>query len=219
MSIAALGWIEEFDPAQNDLESYLERLEQYFVANDVMEAKRTAVLLSVIGAKTYEVLKSLLAPDKPSAKSYPDLKAVLLSHFKPKPLTIYERFKFHKAVQKDTENAAQYIAKLRGLAHHCEFGQFLEDSLRDKFICGLRSIKIQQRLLQTERLTLKKALDIAQTMENAEINAKELHEQFTSKVQTVDKIESRGPPKMKAVPRQSQGKTPSRPTATPTHGQ
>ena len=208
MSIAALGRIEEFDPAQNDLESYLERLEQYFVANDVKEAKRTAVLLSVIGSKTYEVLKSLVAPDKPSAKSYPDLKAVLLSHFKPKPLTIYERFKFHKAVQKDTENAAQYIAKLRGLAHHCEFGQFLEDSLRDKFVCGLRSIKIQQRLLQTERLTLKKALDIAQTMENAEMNAKELHEQFTSKVQTVDKIESRGPPKMKAFPRQSQGKTP-----------
>ncbi|KAK3773177.1 hypothetical protein RRG08_013763 [Elysia crispata] len=118
MSIAALGRIEEFDPAQKDLESYLERLEQYFVANDVTEAKRTAVLLSVIGAKTYEVLKSLVAPDKPSAKSYPDLKAVLLSHFKPKPLTVYERFKFHKAVQKDTENAAQYIAKLRGLAHH-----------------------------------------------------------------------------------------------------
>ncbi|KAK3773717.1 hypothetical protein RRG08_001446 [Elysia crispata] len=50
------------------------------------------------------------------------------------------------------------------------------------------------------------------------MNAKELYEQFTSKVQTVDKIESRGPPKMKlkAVPKQSQGKTPSRPTATPT---
>ena len=47
------------------------------------------------------------------------------------------------------------------------------------------------------------------------MNAIELHEQFTSMVQTVDKIESRGPPKMKAVPRQSQGKTPSRPTATP----
>ncbi|KAK3776673.1 hypothetical protein RRG08_049682 [Elysia crispata] len=145
MSIAALGRIEEFDPAQNDLESYLEQLEQYFVANDVTEAKRTAVLLSVTGAKTYEVLKSLIASDKPSA-----------------------------------------------------------------------NIKIQQRLLQTERLTRKKALDIAQTMENAEMNAKELHDQFTSKVHTVDKIESRGSPKIKAVPRQSQGKTPSRPTATPT---
>ncbi|KAK3756465.1 hypothetical protein RRG08_064801 [Elysia crispata] len=84
MSIAALGRIEEFYPAQNDLDSYLERLEQYFVANDVMEAKRTAVLLSVIGLKTYELPKSLVAPDKPSAKSYPDLKAVLLSHFKKK---------------------------------------------------------------------------------------------------------------------------------------
>lgn len=83
MSGGILGRIEEFNPAQNDLESYTERLEQYFVANEVTtEEKKTAVLLSVIGAKAYEVLKSLIAPDKPSEKSYADLKATLLSRLK-----------------------------------------------------------------------------------------------------------------------------------------
>ncbi|GFO38215.1 Pol polyprotein [Plakobranchus ocellatus] len=135
MSSGTLGRIEEFNPAQNDLESYIERLEQYFVANNVTtEEKRTAVLLSVIGPKAYEVLKSLIAPDKPSGKSYQELKSSLLAHYKPKPLVIYGRFKFHKAIQSENESIAEYIAKLRSLAHHCEFNQFLDESLRDKFV-------------------------------------------------------------------------------------
>ena len=77
-----LGRIEDFDPAVTDLESYTERLEQYFVANDVTtENKKTAVFLSVIGAKTYEVLKSLIAPEKPSTKTYLDLKDALTKHY------------------------------------------------------------------------------------------------------------------------------------------
>ena len=60
MSVGTLGRIEEFSPAQNDLESYTERLEQYFIANDVTSEakKKTAVLLSVIGPKAYKVLKA-----------------------------------------------------------------------------------------------------------------------------------------------------------------
>ena len=185
--MSTLGKIEEFDSTKNDLESYTERLEQYFIANDVNDEKKTAVLLSVIGPKTYETIKSLIAPQKPATKTYEELKSTLMSHFKPKPLVIYERFKFHKAMQGEHESVAQYIAKLRGLAHYCEFGTFLDDSLRDKFVCGLRMIKIQQRLLQMEKLTLAKAIEIAQSMEHAEINTKELQEQFATKIHKVSR--------------------------------
>ena len=50
--------------------SYMERLDQYFVANDIQDAKRVAVLLSVIRAKACDILKSLIAPNKPSSKSF-----------------------------------------------------------------------------------------------------------------------------------------------------
>ena len=67
--MTTLGRIEEFDPSTTDLESYTERLEQYFVANGVTtDAKQTAVLLSLIGARTYKTLKSLVTPEKPSDK-------------------------------------------------------------------------------------------------------------------------------------------------------
>eukprot|EP00731_Ephydatia_muelleri_P001678 Em0001g1678a len=49
------GTIEEFDGATEDWTAYSERLEQYFVANDVDEAaKKRAILLSVCGASTYK---------------------------------------------------------------------------------------------------------------------------------------------------------------------
>lgn len=69
-----LGRIDDFDSDKEDWTSYLERLEQYFLANDLegeeVEKKRTAVFLTLIGRKTYHLLRSLIAPDKPASKSY-----------------------------------------------------------------------------------------------------------------------------------------------------
>ena len=51
---------------QEDWESYEERLQQYFVANDIAEAeKQRAILLSVCGQSTYNVIRNLVAPKKP----------------------------------------------------------------------------------------------------------------------------------------------------------
>ena len=61
------------------------------------------------------------------------------------------------------------------LAERCNFGQFLEDALRDRLVCGLRSEAIQRRLLAEEELTLKKAHDVAYSMETATKQASELH--------------------------------------------
>ena len=69
---------------------------------------------------------------------------------------------------------ADYIAELRRLATTCEFGMFLDEALRDKFVCGLYKESIQWRLLAEAELTLKKALEIAQGMEAAEKDSKEI---------------------------------------------
>ena len=51
--MTSLGKIEEFNPSQTNIARYLERLEQYFEANDVPEdsqesKKHRAILISVI---------------------------------------------------------------------------------------------------------------------------------------------------------------------------
>ncbi|VDI51046.1 Hypothetical predicted protein [Mytilus galloprovincialis] len=66
--------------------------------------KRVPALLSLIGGKTYALLRNLTTPDKPKDKSYDDIVKVLKEHLSPAPLVIAERFRFHKRDQKSGES-------------------------------------------------------------------------------------------------------------------
>lgn len=49
-------------------------MEQSFIANNITDnTKKVAVLLTVIGAKAYELLHNLLAPDTPASKKYDEV--------------------------------------------------------------------------------------------------------------------------------------------------
>ena len=142
--MATIGQIGEYVEGREEFQCYIERVEQFFEANDIAEEKQVAVLLTVIGAPTYGLLKSLLAPENPKSKSFAELVSTLKSHFNPKPSVIAERFKFHRRYQKEGESTARYIVELRKLASTCDFGDFLSESLRDRFVCGLRDGAIKK---------------------------------------------------------------------------
>ena len=171
---ATLGHVEPFDLSEN-WSLYTERLGQFFVANEIKDdAKQVAVLLTVIGSKPYELLHSLLAPAVPASKKYAELVAVLGDHLNPKPLVIAEIFKFHHRNQREGETVAQYMAALRKLTERCEFKDYLEEALRDRLVCGLRSEAVQRRLLSEKDLKLQTAYDVAVSMEAANRQASEL---------------------------------------------
>ena len=134
-----LGSLGEFDYRTDSVSSYLEQMQLYFEANAVADDRKVAVLLTVIGAKTYETLRSLLAPERPRDKSYDELKAILLKHYDPQPLVVGERFRFYQRSQKSGESIADFVADLRRLSIKCEFGDFLDQALRDRFVCGVRN--------------------------------------------------------------------------------
>lgn len=169
-----IGKIEPYDEGVEKWTSYQERLEEYFAVNEIGNNKKVSALLTLLGGKTYSLLRNLTAPDKPSTKSYEDLVTLLRNHLTPKPLIIAERFRFHKRSQHDGETVTQYLAELRKLAEYCDFGANLNDSLRDRFVCGLKAENIQKRLLSEAQLTLTKALEMAVAMETAAKDAAEL---------------------------------------------
>ncbi|GFR95808.1 hypothetical protein ElyMa_000953100 [Elysia marginata] len=96
--------------------NYKERLDAYLEANSIAENKHMAVLLSSIGGKPYNILRSLTAPDLPSSKTYANLCQILQSHYCPKPLEIVERFKFHTRSQETGENIADFIEAIKRLS-------------------------------------------------------------------------------------------------------
>lgn len=174
--MAMIGTITAFDSSTEDWETYIERVELYCSANDVKDEKKVAVLLSIIGAKTYGLLRSLLTPEKPNTKTFQQIVDTLKSHLNPKPLVIAERFRFHKRNQFQSESIADYVAELRRLSEHCQFGAGLSDALRDRLVCGMHCGSTQKRLLSENDLTLEKALNMAISRETAAKDAAELQQ-------------------------------------------
>lgn len=171
----SIGKIDTFEPNEESWSCYKERLDQYFLANDVDNDKKVPALLSLIGAKTYRTLRDLSAPDLPKDKSYDALSKLLKEHFNPVPLQIAERFRFYKRDQKPDETINDYNVSLRKLSEHCNFGAVLNDALRDRLVCGLKNESIQKRLLSEKDLIYEKAVEIAVGMEAAQRDVKELH--------------------------------------------
>lgn len=75
---------------------------------------------------TYQLCRSLLAPAKPSEKTFDEIVTVLTKHFNPMPSEVMQRFRFNSRSRKAGESVASYIAELRRLAEHCKYGETLE---------------------------------------------------------------------------------------------
>ena len=168
------GSLREFHLESDTIKAYLERTSLYFSANDVPDAKKVAVLLSTIGAPTYSLLSDLVVPDSPGEKSLAEIVEALCQHFEPKRTVIAERFHFHKRDQATCESVADFDAALRKLVIHCNFADTLEDTLRDRFVCGLCLEAMQRRLLSEKGLSYRKAMDVVLAMEAVERETKAL---------------------------------------------
>ena len=63
------------------------------------------------------------------------------------PSPIVQRFTRER---KEGETVAEYVATLRSIGEHCNFGNSLEDMIRDRLVCGVGDKRI---LLQEKELT------------------------------------------------------------------
>ena len=67
-------------------------------------------LISVIGAKGYDVLSHLCSPIPPSDETYAQLTTILKNHFAPKKLVIAERYRFHNCTKRVGESVAAFAS-------------------------------------------------------------------------------------------------------------
>ena len=137
------GTIGEFNSTQEDQASYIERLQQYFAANDVAEDKQKAILPSACGIATYHLIKNLTAPVNPAEKTIAQLVKLVRDHHNPKPSVIVERFRFNTRTRQQGESVANFIAELRHLTRYCEFRGVLNDILCDRLVCGIENSQIR----------------------------------------------------------------------------
>ena len=98
-----IGRIEVFDESLELWDAYKERLDPFFIANSVKDDKKVPALPSLIGGRTFGVLRDLTAPALPAERTYENMCRTLNDHFAPQPRIIAERFRFHKRDQHEND--------------------------------------------------------------------------------------------------------------------
>lgn len=159
---------------EEDFEIWFERLEQWFLANNVPPEKQVAVFLSLLNSETYGLLRNLATPTKPPELTLKKAVEYLTDHYKPKPSEMSLRYSFRERIQKPSETISEFVADLKRLSIHCNFGDNLEQNLRDQLVCGLRTLSIKKRLLNETALTFAKAYELSLNMEASAKEAEKL---------------------------------------------
>ena len=100
--MAALGNIEEFDTGNSaSWAAYCERLHFYLEANNITsEERKRAVFLSVCGNATFQLARTLVAPNELKDTTLSRFETLISEHFNPKPPEIVQRFMFQKREQR-----------------------------------------------------------------------------------------------------------------------
>ncbi|KAJ8881504.1 hypothetical protein PR048_017986 [Dryococelus australis] len=179
--------LEKFEAGEEDWNSYGERLE-HLITNDIGKV------------------------DKP----FSELISILQMYFSPAPLVIAVRHKFHQCLESSTGSIAQFVAGLRKCIRHCNFETFLDQTLRDQFVVGLRNKDIMQVLyLESEMMLFHKTVKIALSYEKAAENmatvSRDCEHNIPDPNAEVNKILSPG---VRHIPRYFESAVPSDQTAT-----
>jgi hypothetical protein len=162
-----------------ELKIWLTNFEDYVaLASKKFTPEQMKALLLNCGGLELRRLTEGLTLD-PKMDVYDGLKHALMDYFCPKKSTVYERYMFRRRVQHEGEKICQFVTNLRSIARGCGFDDTSYETvenqnIRDQFICGLASPEIRKRLLAETHLTLKKAVEVAQAIEEASAEVKNM---------------------------------------------
>lgn len=180
-----VGMIEPYRVGTN-FAAYEDRVKQMFIVNEVAEAGKTPLFITIMGSEMYEVATSLASPRLPSELNFLELMMLLKEHFMPRVNIRAERYKFYNMKQEVGESLNDYIVRLKSAARTCKFGDFwdadneqakfdqtaLDDALIDKFITSIRDGRLYQRLLKDDDDEFE---EVCKTALNWEMTEKEVN--------------------------------------------
>lgn len=111
--------------------------------------------------------RNLVQPKKLKDLPLDEIVYILQAYYELKLLVIAERFRLRRYAQKNGATVAQFAAELKQLSTRCDFGDRLDEALRDSFVSGIQNESCQRKLLSTDGLTFARVLEIALKMKAA----------------------------------------------------
>ena len=140
----------------DNFESYLRRLEGLFAITNVTEdVQKVRRLKYYLGATAEEKLENLFLPANYIEKTFDEVIAKCKELFVSLKRPIVEKHRLHLRNQRDEETLTDYAIELQAIAQHCNYGNYLDTALRDRFISGVQQTTTREKLLNLEEENFK----------------------------------------------------------------
>lgn len=166
-----IGKVEGFQVGTQNWDTYVRRIKQFIMLNDIEENLHVATLVTLVGSECYDLMCDLCSPDQPEDKAFDVLVKLVKDHLEPERSEIAERHIFRQRKQQQGESVRSYLQGLKHLAKTCNFGASLEVNLRDQFVSGLYSEEMRSRLFAEKNVDYKRGVELAMALEAAERHA------------------------------------------------
>jgi transposase InsO family protein len=152
--------------------SYVERFDLICQTDNTIDSKRTIYFLTAIGETAYDLAKNLCFPTAPKDVTFDELIAKLKAHIEPRVFVAKERKNFDRLIQ-GSMSVIDFVVNLQSASKHCNFGESLDERLKDRFIAGCSNNKLVAKLLGELDLTWAKTKTIAEMHESVYEAAKD----------------------------------------------
>ncbi|KAG1692023.1 hypothetical protein GQR58_007333 [Nymphon striatum] len=164
---------------------WLRSFEIFLTARGVVNAiQQNALLLNIAGEEIMDLVDTfpddrLVATD--TSNVYGVLVKALNEHFRPLVNVPFERSIFRRADCSEEETVDVYATRLRKLAKSCEYGDNLDDIVRDQIIEKVHSPHLRRKFLeQGSSLTLSTLLNLSRTYESVEVQNSSMSDAISS---------------------------------------
>jgi predicted aspartyl protease len=167
--------------------SWKKRFERYYSLSNLDEAQpkeQVNMLIYCMGEKAEDILASFNLNATESI-NFQTVLAKFEEYFIPKKNLVFERAKFLKHKQGQSESIENFVTTLHNLAKSCEWGQIYEDMVLMVLITGMRDEALSDRLQLENDLKLETAINLIRKSEELARQKQELN---TSNNSEIDRI-------------------------------
>ncbi|UYV63212.1 hypothetical protein LAZ67_2003458 [Cordylochernes scorpioides] len=176
----------------NEWPIWLKRFQRYRIASGLSEKsenEQVNALVYIMGDKAEEIL-ILFNLSEAQNNDYKLVVSKLQNYFIGKRNLIYERAKFNRRSQGESEPVEEFITNLYVLAENCNYGILKEEMIRDRLVVGVKNFNLSEKLQLESELTLEKAIQIVRQSESVKNQQKEIRQDTENR--NVDVIDKKG---------------------------
>ncbi|XP_075539130.1 uncharacterized protein LOC142573378 [Dermacentor variabilis] len=141
--------------------------------NDRTEEAQVRTLLCTMGRQARKIFQTFGLTEEES-RSYKTVKKKFDAHFVATKNIVYESANFHRQKQEPGESADNFVTALHELVDRCEFAEFRDRMIRDRFVVSLEDAQLLETLQMDATLTLATALTRARLKETVDRQQLEL---------------------------------------------